>query len=70
MRGLLIHQGLKEVFGEAISSKKTKKVSDENILDVFKRAHSAIILSLSDGVLREVDRESRWVIKKFRRYQH
>lgn len=57
MRALLVHQRLKEVFGEATSSKKPRKVFDEDLPDIFDRAHSAIILSLGDDVLREVGRE-------------
>lgn len=57
MRALLAYQGLDEALGEALSSKKPRKVSDEDLADVLDRAHSAIILSLGDGVLREVSRE-------------
>lgn len=51
---LLVHQGLDEAFKEAASSKKPKKVSDDDLPNIPDRAHSAIILSLGDGVLREV----------------
>ena len=54
MRALLVHQGLDEALGEQSSSKKPRKVSDEDLPNVLDRAHSAIILSLDDGVLREI----------------
>ncbi|KAH9671115.1 hypothetical protein KPL70_017228 [Citrus sinensis] len=57
MRALLVHQGLDEALAEESSSKKPRKVSVEDLLDVLDRAHSAIILSLGDGVLREVGGE-------------
>ncbi|KAH9770981.1 hypothetical protein KPL71_012549 [Citrus sinensis] len=57
MRALLVHQGLDEALVEESSSKKLRKVSDEDLHDVLDRAHSAIILSLGDGVLREVGGE-------------
>ncbi|KAH9648835.1 hypothetical protein KPL70_025759 [Citrus sinensis] len=57
MRALLVHQGLDEALAEESSSKKPRKVSVEDLPDVLDRAHSAIILSLGDGVLREVGGE-------------
>ena len=57
MRALLVHQGLDEALAEELSSKKPRKVSVEDLPDVLDRAHSAIILSLGDGVLREVGGE-------------
>ncbi|KAH9765484.1 hypothetical protein KPL70_001889 [Citrus sinensis] len=57
MRALLVHQGLDEALVEESSSKKPRKVSIEDLPDVLDRAHSAIILSLGDGVLREVGGE-------------
>lgn len=50
MRALLVHQGLKEALGEPSSSKKPRKASDDDPIDILYRAHSAIILSLDDGV--------------------
>ena len=52
-----MHQGLDETLAEESSSKKPRKVFVENLPDVLDRAHSAIILSLSNGVLREVGGE-------------
>ena len=57
MRALLVHQGLNEALGEESSSNKPRKVSDEDLPDVLDRAHSVIILSFGDGVLREVGSE-------------
>ncbi|KAH9782268.1 hypothetical protein KPL71_008823 [Citrus sinensis] len=57
MRALLVHQGLDEALAEESSSKKPRKVSVEDLPDVLDRAHSVIILSLGDGVLREVGGE-------------
>lgn len=57
MRDFLVYQGLDEALGEALSSKKPRKVSNEDLADVLDRAHSAIILSLDNGVLREVSKE-------------
>lgn len=54
MRVLLVYQGLDEVLGEATSSKKPKKVSDDDLPDILDRVHSVIILSLGDSVFRKV----------------
>lgn len=51
---LLIHQGLDEAFGKALSSKKQRNVPDEDFPDVFNSAYTTIILRLGDGVLRKV----------------
>lgn len=51
MRALVVHQGLKKALGEPSSLKKSRKVSDDDLPDILYRAHSAIILSLGDGVL-------------------
>ncbi|KAH9779667.1 hypothetical protein KPL71_007786 [Citrus sinensis] len=57
MRALLVHQGLDKALVEESSSKKPRMVSDDDLPDVLDRVHSAIILSLGDGVLREVGGE-------------
>ncbi|KAL9444475.1 hypothetical protein AB3S75_017630 [Citrus x aurantiifolia] len=57
MKALLVHQGLDVALGEVSSSKKPRKIANEDLPDVLDRAHSAIILSLGDGVLREVGGE-------------
>ncbi|KAH9702699.1 hypothetical protein KPL70_010850 [Citrus sinensis] len=54
MRALLVHQGLEETLGDPRSEKKPSKLSDEEMRDALDKAHSTLILSLGDGVLREV----------------
>ncbi|KAH9657437.1 hypothetical protein KPL70_023077 [Citrus sinensis] len=54
MRALLVHQGLEETLGDPRSEKKPSKLSNEEMQDALDKAHSTLILSLSDGVLREV----------------
>ncbi|KAH9718762.1 hypothetical protein KPL71_022343 [Citrus sinensis] len=54
MRALLVHQGLEETLGDPRSEKKPSKLSDEEMQDALDKAHSTLILSLGDGVLREV----------------
>ena len=58
MKALLVHQGLDEALAEATSSKKPRKVLENDLLNVPDRAHNAIILSFGDGVLREVGGET------------
>lgn len=57
MRALLVHQGLEEALGEPSSSKKPRKVSDDDLPDILDRAYSAIILSLDYGILKKVGGE-------------
>lgn len=57
MRALLVHQGLDEALREASSSKKPRKVSNEDLVDMLDRVHNAIIFSFGDGVLRNVSGE-------------
>ncbi|KAH9651744.1 hypothetical protein KPL70_026869 [Citrus sinensis] len=57
MKALLVHKGLDVALGEVSSSKKPRKIANEDLPYVLDRAHSAIILSLGDGVLREVGGE-------------
>ena len=54
MRALLVHQGIEEVLEDLRTSKKISKVKDEDMHEAMDKAHSTIILSLGDGVLREV----------------
>ncbi|KAH9680944.1 hypothetical protein KPL71_026750 [Citrus sinensis] len=54
MKALLVHQGLDEALAEVTSPKKPRKISEDDLPDVLDRGHCAIILSLGDGVLREV----------------
>ncbi|KAH9670384.1 hypothetical protein KPL70_016970 [Citrus sinensis] len=57
MRALLVHQRLDVALDDESSSKKPMKGTEEELSEVLDRAHSAIILSLGDGVLREVGGE-------------
>ncbi|KAH9670611.1 hypothetical protein KPL70_017043 [Citrus sinensis] len=57
MRALLVHQRLDVALDDESTSKKPMKVTEEELSEVLDRAHSAIILSLGDGVLREVGGE-------------
>ncbi|KAH9668177.1 hypothetical protein KPL70_021322 [Citrus sinensis] len=54
MRALLVHQRLDVTLDDESSSKKPMKGTEEELSEVLDRAHSAIILSLVDGVLREM----------------
>ncbi|KAH9716107.1 Integrase catalytic domain-containing protein [Citrus sinensis] len=54
IRALLVHQGLEETLGDPRSEKKPSKLSDDEMRDALDKAHSTLILSLGDGVLREV----------------
>ena len=58
MKVLLVHRGLDEAFPKVISSKKPIKISEDDLSGVLDRAHSVIILSLGDDVLREVGGET------------
>ncbi|KAH9679155.1 hypothetical protein KPL71_026007 [Citrus sinensis] len=57
MRALLVHQRLDVALDDESSSKKPMKGTEEELSEVLDRAHSAIILCLGDGVLREVGGE-------------
>lgn len=54
IRALLFHQGIKKVIRDAQSSKKINKIKHKNMQDAMDKAHSTIIVSLGDGVLKEV----------------
>ncbi|KAH9704893.1 Integrase catalytic domain-containing protein [Citrus sinensis] len=58
MRALLVYQGIEEVLEDLRTSKKISKVKDEDMQDTMDKAHSTIILSLGDEVLREVGDET------------
>ncbi|KAK9179751.1 hypothetical protein WN943_028956 [Citrus x changshan-huyou] len=58
MRALLVHQGIEEVLEDPRTSKKISKVKDKDIQETMDKAHSIIILSLRDGVLREDVKEA------------
>nr|KYP33977.1 Retrovirus-related Pol polyprotein from transposon TNT 1-94 [Cajanus cajan] len=53
MNALLVHQGL----DAALSDEAIMKVEERKRTEVLKKAHSAILLSLGDEVLREVAEE-------------
>ncbi|KAD7478133.1 hypothetical protein E3N88_01269 [Mikania micrantha] len=56
MKALLVHQGVVDALaGEA---RLPATMSDKEKKDVLEKAHSAIILSLGDRVLREVSKET------------
>ena len=55
MRALLVQQGLQEALGGEKNLPTT--LSDSEKKDLLEKAHSAIILSLGDRVLREVSKE-------------
>ncbi|KAH9723787.1 CCHC-type domain-containing protein [Citrus sinensis] len=57
IRALLVHQRLDVALDDESSSKKPMKVIEEELSEVLDRAHSAIIISLGDGVLKEVGGE-------------
>lgn len=52
MRALLIHQEIEEILGDTCS-KTLSRIKDRDLQDARAIAHSTIILSLSDDVLRE-----------------
>ena len=58
MRALLVYQGIEEVLEDLRTSKKISKVKDEDMQDTMDKAHSTIILSMGDEVLREVGDET------------
>ena len=60
MRALLVHQGLEETLGDPRSEKKPSKLFDEEMQDALDKAHSTLILSLGDGVLRDVGDQGLW----------
>lgn len=52
--GFISASSLEEALGEALLSKKTRKISNGDLPNVMDRARNAIALSLRDSVLREV----------------
>ena len=54
MRALLVHQGLEDALKGASGLPETMSNQDKKVL--MEKAHSAIILSLGDKVLRKVRR--------------
>ena len=59
MRALLVHQGLKSALEEEYPETAGSSRSDEKMKQIHNRAHSTLILSLSDSILREISEEKR-----------
>ena len=55
MRSLLVQQGLLKVLGG--ESKLSPTLSEEEREDLLEKAHSTLLLSLGDKVLRQVTKE-------------
>ena len=55
MRALLVRQGLKEALGCEMNLSTSLSMKEKK--DLLDKAHSVLILSLSDKVLREVSKE-------------
>ena len=57
MRALLVHQGLESALEEDDRGDASSSVSDEKKRQIQNKAHSTLILSLSDSILREISEE-------------
>ncbi|KAH9800568.1 hypothetical protein KPL71_000711 [Citrus sinensis] len=57
MRALLVHQGLESALEEDDLGDASSSVSDEKKRQIQNKAHSTLILSLSDSILREISEE-------------
>ena len=57
MRAILVHQGLEAAIEEYPKEAVAGTADANKLKKILKQAHSAIILSLGDGVLREVSHE-------------
>ena len=57
MRALLVHQGLESALEEDDLGDASSSVSDEKKRQIQNKAHSTLILSLSDSILREISKE-------------
>ncbi|KAH9752456.1 hypothetical protein KPL71_014688 [Citrus sinensis] len=57
MRALLVHQGLELALEEEDPKITGSSRSDEKMKQIHNRAHSTLILSLSDSILREISEE-------------
>ncbi|KAH9686485.1 Integrase catalytic domain-containing protein [Citrus sinensis] len=57
MRALIIHQGLESALEEEDPKTIGSSRSDEKMKQSHNRAHSTLILSLSDSILREISEE-------------
>lgn len=57
MRALLVHQGLESALEEEDPETVGSSRSSEKMKHIHNRAHSTLILSLSDSILREISDE-------------
>ncbi|KAH9679843.1 hypothetical protein KPL71_026299 [Citrus sinensis] len=57
MRALLVHQGLESTLEKDDPEAPSTSVSDEKRKQIQNKAHSTLILSLSDSILREISEE-------------
>ncbi|KAH9681558.1 CCHC-type domain-containing protein [Citrus sinensis] len=57
MRALLVHQGLESALEEEDPEASTSSVTDDKKRQIQNRAHSTLILSLGDSILREISEE-------------
>ena len=57
MRALLVHQGLESALEEDDLRDASSSVPDEKKRHIQNKAHSTLILSLSDSILREISEE-------------
>ena len=57
MRALLVHQGLESALEEEDPEASTGSVIDDKKRQIQNRAHSTLILSLGDSILREISEE-------------
>ncbi|KAH9762289.1 hypothetical protein KPL70_000762 [Citrus sinensis] len=57
MRALLVHQGLESTLEEDDLGDASSSVSDEKKRQIQNKAHSTLILSLNDSILREISEE-------------
>ena len=54
MRAFLVHQGLQSALEEDDLGGASSSVSDEKKKQIQNKAHSTLILNLSDSILREI----------------
>ena len=57
MRALLVHQGLESALEEEDPETVGSSRSSEKMKHIHNRAHSTLILSLSDSILKEISDE-------------
>ena len=57
MRALVVHQGFESALEEDDLGGASSSISNENKRQIHNKAHSTLILSLSDSILREISEE-------------